>query len=138
LILSENHHAEHDGHDMNATRRGYPLGALFVLVTFCAVLLAGISPLVKNLNEGANSPGELLGYLSAGALAGTFLGMVLGLFQFRIGRGVIIGGGVGCVIGLVAGALALLTNQQIFTAATAMTAGSGLIVAVAVMMRRSQ
>jgi hypothetical protein len=122
---------------MDDSRRGYPLGALFVLVTFCAVLLAGISPLMKNLNEGTISPGQLLGYLSAGALSGMFLGMALGLFQFRIGRGVITGGGVGCVIGLVAGALALLTNGQVFTAATAMTAGSGLIVAVAVMMRRS-
>ncbi|HEY2415489.1 MAG TPA: hypothetical protein VGI40_24820 [Pirellulaceae bacterium] len=122
---------------MNSTRRGYPLGALFVLVTFCAVLLAGISPLMKNLDQGMTSPGQLLGYLSAGALGGMLLGMILGLFQFRIGRGVITGGGVGCVIGLVAGALALLTNGQILTAATAMTASSGLIVAVAVMMRRS-
>jgi hypothetical protein len=122
---------------MDVSRRGYPLGALFVLVTFCAVLLAGISPLMKNLDAGMVSPGQLFGYLSAGTLGGMFLGMMLGLFQFRIGRGVITGGGVGCVIGLVAGALALLTNQQIFTAATAMTAGSGLIVAVAMMMRRS-
>jgi hypothetical protein len=122
---------------MDDSRRGYPLGALFVLVTFCAVLLAGISPLMKNLNEGTISSGQLFGYLSAGALGGMFLGMALGLFQFRIGRGVITGGGVGCVIGLVAGAMALLTNGQIFTAAAAMTAGSGLIVAVAVMMRRS-
>src|SRR3954451_3732259 len=102
---------------MDVSRRGYPLGALFVLVTFCAVLLAGISPLMKNLNDGMISPGQLFGYLSAGALGGMFLGMVLGLFQFRIGRGVITGGGVGCVIGLIAGALALLTNGQILTAA---------------------
>jgi uncharacterized membrane protein len=122
---------------MNTSRRGYPLGALFVLVTFCAVLLAGISPLVKNLNDGKVSPGQMFSYLSGGAIGGILLGMILGLFQFRIGRGVLVGAGVGCVIGLVSGAMALLSSEQLFTAAVAMTAGSGLIVAVAVMMRRS-
>jgi hypothetical protein len=122
---------------MNASHRGYPLGALFVLVTLCAVLLAGISPLVKNMNDATVSTGEFFAAVGGGALGGILLGIILGLFQFRIGRGVVIGAGVGCIIGMAGGALALLSSQQIFTAATAMTAGSGLIVAVAVMMRRS-
>ena len=123
---------------MNASRRGYPLGALFVLVTLCAVLLAGISPLVKNLNEGLVDTGPFFAAVGGGAFGGMLIGMILGLFQFQIGRGVVTGAGVGCIIGMVAGAMALLSSRQIFTAATAMTAGSGLIVAVAVMMRRSQ
>jgi len=122
---------------MTNSARGYPLGALFVLVTICAVLLAGISPLVQSFQSGLVSMEAFFGALGIGAMCGMFLGMILGLFQFRVGRGVVIGAGVGCVIGLVAGAMSLLTSQQIFTAATAMTAGSGLIVAVAVMMRRS-
>lgn len=108
-----------------------------MLVTLCAVLVAGISPLVKNLNDGTVSPGELSAYLIGGAVGGKFLGIILGLFQFRIGRGVLVGAGVGLVIGLVGGAMSLLSGRQVFTAATAMTAGSGLIVAVAVMMRRN-
>jgi uncharacterized membrane protein len=117
--------------------RGYPLGALFVLVTVCAVLLAGLSPLVQSFQRGTVSVEAFFGSLGVGALCGMFLGMILGLFQFRIGRGVVTGAGVGCVIGLVAGAMSLLSSQQILTTATAMTAGSGLIVAVAVMMRRT-
>jgi hypothetical protein len=122
---------------MSNSLRGYPLGALFVLVTFCAVLLAGISPLLQNLDGGIVSPGAVSAAVGGGAFGGMLLGMILGLFQFRMGRGVVIGAGVGCVIGLVAGAMAMLTSRQIVTTATAMTAGSGLIVAVAVMMRRT-
>src|SRR5258707_1167194 len=104
---------------MSNSRGGYPLGALFVLVTLCAVLLAGISPLVKNLNDGIVPTGEFFAAVGGGALGGMLLGMILGLFQFRIGRGVVIGAGVGCMIGMAGGALALLSSQQIFTAATA-------------------
>src|SRR6185369_13322986 len=120
---------------MNSSRQGYPLGALFALVTLCAVLVAGISPLVQSLQDGKVSPGMFFAYLSGGAVGGMLLGMILGMFQFRIGRGMLVGAGAGCVIGLVGGAMSLLSSQQILTAATAMTAGSGLIVAVAVMMR---
>ena len=117
--------------------QGYPLGALFVLVTLCAVLVAGLSPLVQSFQSGTVSTEAFFGALGIGALCGMFLGMILGLFQFRIGRGVTTGAGVGCVIGLVAGAMSLLSSEQILTAATAITAGSGLIIAVAVMMRKS-
>jgi hypothetical protein len=119
----------------NTLRSGYPLGALFVLITACANLIAGISPLIQN-SHGLSSAATF-GTLGTGALVGMFLGMIVGLFQFHMSRGVATGAAVGCVIGIVAGAMALLTSAQIFTAATAMTAGSGLIIAVAVMMRRS-
>jgi len=120
---------------MNPTRRGYPIGALFVLVTICAVLAAGISPLVQQLQQGQIATGDFLVAVGAGGLTGAFLGMILGLFQFRVGRGVLTGLGVGTAIGLAAGAMSLLTSNQILTAAIAMSAGSGLAVAVAVMMR---
>src|SRR5262245_3507133 len=123
---------------MNTSRQGYPLGALFVLVTVCAVLVAGVAPLVHALRNGEVSKEAFFAALGGGFFGGMFLGMILGIFQFRVGRGVVIGAGVGGVIGLAGGAMALLSSEQIFTAATAMTAGSGLVVAVAVMMRRSE
>ncbi len=122
---------------MNASRRGYPLGALFVLVTICAVLVAGVAPLVHSLQRGQVPAGAFFAAMGIGSTAGMILGMILGLFQFNVGRGVLMGSGVGAVVGLAAGALALLTSDQILAAATAMTAGSGLVIAVAVMMRQS-
>lgn len=121
---------------MTVARRGYPLGALFVLMTICAVLVAGVAPLVHSLQRGQVPASAFLAAMGIGCFGGMVLGVILGLFQFNVGRGVLMGASVGAVIGLAAGALALLTGDQILAAATAMTAGSGLVVAVAVMMRQ--
>jgi len=122
---------------MSISHRGYPLGALFVLVTVCAVLVAGITPLVHLVQEGTIESHVFLLAGGSGALCGILIGMVLGLMQFRMGLGVVMGLGIGAGIGLAAGLMALLNSHQIITAAAAMTAGSGLIVVVAVMMRRA-
>ena len=108
------------------------------MVTICAVLVAGVAPLVHMLQRGTVQKEAFFVAMGCGGLGGIIVGMILGLFQFRVGRGVLMGAGVGAVIGLASGAMALLTSDHILAAATAMTAGSGLVVAVAVMMRRSQ
>jgi uncharacterized membrane protein len=118
--------------------RGYPLGALFVLVTVCAVLVAGVTPLVRMTQEGHIETFQFLVATAAGALGGIVIGVILGLMQFRMGLGVVMGTGIGAILGTAAGLMSLLTSQQILTAALAMTAGSGLIVIVAVVMRRNE
>ena len=121
---------------MHLPQRGYPLGALFVLVTLCAVLVAGAAPLVRrNLEE--VDPTTFMVALACGALGGMTVGAVMGLLQFRIGLGLLMGVGVGLTIGAVAGMMSLLTSKQLLTATAAMTAGSGLVIAVALVMRRA-
>jgi uncharacterized membrane protein len=122
---------------MSCPARGYPLGALFVLVTACAVLVAGITPLVKMTQQGNIESMQFVLAVGAGALAGMVIGVILGLMQFRMGLGVLMGTLIGVLLGATAGAMSLLNSQQLITAALAMTAGSGLIVIVAVVMRRS-
>ena len=121
---------------MTFPARGYPLGALFVLVTVCAVLVAGVTPLVQMIQQGNIESAQFLIALTAGTLGGMVIGVILGLMQFRMGLGVVMGTGIGVILGAAAGAMSLLTGHQILTAALAMTAGSGLIVIVAVIMRR--
>src|SRR5207302_8178328 len=121
---------------MTFPTRGYPLGALFVLVTVCAVLVAGVTPLVQMIQQGNIESAQFLIALTAGTLGGMVIGVILGLMQFRMGLGVVMGTGIGVILGAAAGAMSLLTGHQILTAALAMTAGSGLIVIVAVIMRR--
>jgi hypothetical protein len=117
------------------TPRGYPLGALFVLVTLCAVLVAGAAPLVRrNLDE--VDPTTFMVALGCGALVGMTVGAVMGLLQFRISLGLLMGVGVGLTIGAVGGMMSLLTSKQLLTATAAMTAGSGLVIGVALVMRR--
>jgi hypothetical protein len=123
---------------MPAPPRGYPLGALFVLVTVCAVLVAGVTPLVQMIQQGNVESMQFLFALAAGALGGMVIGIILGLMQFRMGLGVLMGTLIGVILGSAAGAMSLLTSHQILTAALAMTAGSGLIVIVAVVMRRNE
>jgi uncharacterized membrane protein len=123
---------------MNISRQGYPLGALFVLVTLCAVLAAGVSPLVQMAKDGDIEPSSVLIALACGALCGITIGIIIGLLQFRIGLGMILGAGAGAVIGAAAGAMSLLSSDQMVTAAAAMTAGSGLVVCVAIVMRRAK
>jgi uncharacterized membrane protein len=121
---------------MHLPTRGYPLGALFVLVTLCAVLVAGAAPLVR-MSKDEVEPEMFLLALGSGALGGMVVGLIMGLLQFKIGLGMLMGAGVGAAIGAAAGMMSLLSNEQILTAAAAMTAGSGLVVAVSLVMRRS-
>jgi hypothetical protein len=121
---------------MSFPQRGYPLGALFVLVTACAVLIAGISPLVRLIQEGNVESFSFLGASIAGTLVGMIVGVILGLFQYRMGLGIALGTGIGAILGIACGLIALLNGDQIVVAALAMTAGSGLIVIVAILMRR--
>ncbi len=123
---------------MSFPARGYPLGALFVLVTACAVLVAGITPLVQMTQQGNIESMQFLLAVGAGALAGMVIGVILGLMQFRMGLGVLLGTLIGVILGGAGGAMSLLNSHQLITAALAMTAGSGLIVIVAVIMRRSE
>jgi hypothetical protein len=122
---------------MAVQQRGYPLGALFVLVTTSAVLLAGTTPLVRAAYRGETDAGPLVVALLCGMAAGAVLGLVIGLQHFHRGLGAMLGLLAGSVIGGAAGLTALLPESRILTAAAAIVAGSGLIVGVALVMRRT-
>jgi hypothetical protein len=122
---------------MNGTpSRGFSLSSLFVLVTACAALVAGFTPLVRLAGTGGVATGALLGALAAGFFGGMLLGLVLGLLQFRMGMAVPLGAIAGAVIGLAAGLIALLPTALLGTSALAMLVGSVLVVGVALATRR--
>ncbi len=122
---------------MNQSRRGYPIGALFVLIAVCAVMLAGVTPLMR-MAEGELEALHVLTAVGCGALVGLVTGLILGLLQFRMGLGMVLGITVGTIIGAAGGSMALLSSRQLLPAAAAMTAGSALVIGVAFVMRRSQ
>jgi hypothetical protein len=119
-------------------RRGYPLGALFVVVTACAVLAAGVTPLVRLFFEGEEEVGRFIGALIGGAVLGLIVGVTTGIWQFRSGLGAVMGAVVGPPIGAAAGLMALLPANQLASAAVAMTVGSALIIGVALVMRQKE
>jgi hypothetical protein len=123
---------------MSQIRRGYPIGALFVLVTVCAVLVAGVSPLVRALGQPDAEIWRGIAAVGVGALLGQIVGLFLGVIQFRVVLGICLGALAGTLIGAAAGGLSLLPTEQLASSAAAMTVGSGLVVAVALAMRRVQ
>jgi hypothetical protein len=118
--------------------RGYPIGALFVLVSVCAVLAAGITPLARSAARGEELHGDLAAAVAIGTVCGLLCGGILGAIYYRFPLGPAMGLGAGMVIGAVGGAMALMPGDQLITAAAAMTAGSGLVVGVALVMRRAE
>src|SRR5262245_1111070 len=120
---------------MNARRRGYPLGALFVMVATCAVLAAGISPLIRSLAKGNVDAMEFLWALGIGAASGLAVGTALGGVRFNEPLPAALGAVAGLVLGAAAGMVTLLPVNQLAPAAAAMTAGCALIVCVALVMR---
>jgi hypothetical protein len=123
--------------DERLVQTGFSLSGLFVLVTACAAIVAGITPLVR-LAAGGKVDGMALSIaLVTGFLGGLFLGLVVGLLHFRNTLAAPIGAGTGAVVGLAAGMIALLPQDQLITSALTMIAGSALLVAVALINRRA-
>src|SRR5437016_648185 len=116
---------------MPTPHRGYPIGALFVLVAMSAVLAAGVAPLSRLKDEEAIGLGLEAGAVLAGLALGAVVGMVLGLLHFRRGLAVLFGGSAGAVIGATSGLMCLVPERLILNSAAAMIAGSGLVVGVA-------
>lgn len=118
------------------SRRGYPLGTLFVLIAISAVLAAGLSPIFRAI--GAENLEWWQPLFASGACSA-----VLGLIGFCAGglyyphwRGLLCGGFAGALVGLVAGPLVLLGPADLLSVTVAMSVGSIIAVAIAAVMRR--
>jgi len=122
--------------DEKIVQTGYSLSGLFVLVTASAAIVAGITPLIRLAAGGRVDGMQLSVALVTGFLGGLFLGLIVGLLHFRNTLAAPIGAGAGAVIGLAAGLIALLPQDQLVTSALTMIAGSALIVGVALINRR--
>jgi len=117
-------------------RHGFSLSGLFVLMTACAALVGGFSPLVQLAGKGEVDGVRLSIALGSGFFVGMFLGLLVGLLQFRLTLAAPVGAAAGALIGLSAGLFALLPQAHLGTSAINMFVGSGLVVGVALIHRR--
>jgi hypothetical protein len=122
--------------DHNLVQTGFSLAGLFILVTACAAIVAGFTPLVRLAADGRVDGVQLSISLAIGFLGGLFLGLVVGLLHFRSTLAAPIGAGTGALMGLAAGLFALLPQNQLLVSALTMVAGSALVVGVALINRR--
>jgi hypothetical protein len=118
------------------TRRGYPLGTLFVLIAISAVLTAGLTPIFRAVADEKLQWWQPLfaAGVAAAILAAT--GFCAGGLYYPHWRGLLCGGFAGAVVGLVAGPLTLLDSTDLLSVALAMSVGSIIAVAIAAVMRR--
>ena len=117
--------------------RGYPLGALFVVVTASAVLVAGVAPLARTIFHDNVDPARIVLTMLATAAWGMMVGLLVGLISHRSALATGLGAVSGTFIGGAAGMMSLLPARELAPAAAAMTAGSALIIGIALVMRHS-
>jgi hypothetical protein len=117
--------------------RGYPLGALFVVVTASAVLIAGAAPLLRTIFDEGTDVGHIVLITFVSAAWGMVVGLLAGLIGHRTALASGLGALSGAFIGAASGMISLLPARELAPAAAAMTAGSALIVGLALVMRRS-
>lgn len=123
---------------MNATARGYPLGALFVLVTAAATLIAGLAPVLRSFGDDGPSAETIITAIVTGLLLGGLMGGILGLFQYRWFLGGSVGIVAGAVVGVTAGLLSLAPSNLLPGIAIAYVVGSGLMIGIALVMRQGR
>lgn len=116
--------------------RGFSLGALFVLVTASAVVIAGVAPLLRDFAGHEFDPLDLLGVMVAGLVGGMTLGAIIGVHHYRVSTGVSYGAVAGAAIGLISAPITLLRANELGPVALAMFVGSLLIVFVAAITRQ--
>lgn len=114
-----------------STNRGYPLSALFLLVTLFATLSAFVAIAARTFNTpDVDSILELLGFSIAECIIFAVLGIFVGLFHYRQLRGMLIGLLSGGVIGLFVGPILLVPTGLFLELVLVSIVGSIIIILV--------
>jgi len=113
--------------------RGYPLSALLLLVTACAVITAVVAPILRGPRQAGW--GDLLGAAIVGAVSLGVLGLVLGLFHYSRWRGVLWGVLLGGVLGVLLGPLIFVPLASFPEVLLTAVGGALVIVGVAAVAR---
>jgi hypothetical protein len=115
-------------------RSGYPLSALFVLITVIAILAAMLSPLVR----GPIEIGMLLAVTIATGLIGMVLGAIIGAFYRPWWFAAPLGAASGAMLGVLIGPLTQISVVGFPTLVIACAGGAVAIVLVGVIVRLAE
>ncbi len=111
--------------------RGYPLSALFLLITTCAIALS-MSAAAGQARVDGSAGSQILtraALVGCGSVMG--LGALIGLYHYRPGLGLIVGGAAGAVVGSMVGPLVLAPKENLVTLFALGVGGSIAIVILA-------
>lgn len=114
---------------------GYPLIALFLVITACGIIASLIGPAVRAVSDGRVGVREAIYASMISTVVVMLTGGIVGLFHYRRTRGFVWGLVTGAVIGLFVGPL-VLAPREAFGAVVALSfGGAAVIVLISVAFR---
>ncbi len=113
--------------------RGYPLSALFLLVTACGVVLAMVTPIFRGPQTAGLTELLVASLVGGGVLS--LVGLLLGLFHYSRWRGVLAGMLLGGVLGVLLGPLIFAAPAGLPLVLLSSLGGAGVILGVAAVAR---
>jgi hypothetical protein len=122
-----------------ATRRpgGYPLIALFLVLTGCAIIAALVGPAARAVSDGKIGLADALLSMLVGSVVVMVMGGIVGLFHYRRARGFGWGLLTGGVIGLFVGPIVLAPRESFATVISLSVGGAVMIILIGVAFRLS-
>lgn len=117
--------------------RGYPLGALFLLVAVCAVILALVTLLMQEPKRLDDLAGPILASAAVGFFVVMLLGILVGQFHFSRLRGMAWGAVVGGLLGLSFGPILFISASAFPYVLLTSLIGAILVIGTATVIRLS-
>ncbi len=114
---------------MTRSSEGYPLAALFLLVSLFAILTAQLTPVIGSVMDDQLDAPAFFAFSLIAMATSIVLGLLIGLYHYRVGRGIAWGVSTGVVIGAFCGPIGYIST--VLPAHTlALAAGGSVILLV--------
>jgi hypothetical protein len=117
--------------------RGYPLIALFLVLTACGVVAALVAPALRTIFDGKIGAKDAVTACIVSSVCIMALGGIIGLFHFHRGRGFLLGIITGGAVGIFVGPMVMAPREALGTIVGLSVGGSAIVVLVAVAYRIS-
>jgi hypothetical protein len=106
---------------------GYPLVALFLVITACGIIASLIGPAARAISDGRIGVRDAISASLASTVVVMLIGGVIGLFHYRRARGFGWGLVTGAIIGIFVGPLVLAPHEA-FGAVIALSFGGAAVI----------
>jgi hypothetical protein len=114
---------------------GYPLIALFLVITACGIIAALIGPAARAVSDGRVGVGDAIYASLISTVLVMLTGGVVGMFHYRRMRGLGWGLVTGAVIGMFVGPLMLAPHEAFGSVVSLSLGGAAVIVLISLAFR---
>ena len=119
----------------STTQRGYPLIALFLVITGCGIIAALVGPAMRGIFSGSVGPSDVAYTGAASAILIMTLGGIVGMFHYHRGRGFFWGLVTGSAIGIFVGPMMMTPRGALSSMLGLSVGGTAVILLVTTAFR---